>query len=320
MTRLQELLTRCRPWLRWVPAIAAPFILYYGALFLFPIQVSDFKTRVELAWNGVSTVRLAKLNSYSTDHCDRLEPGQVCTCVALIHGLGDQATTWKKILLEPAAAWEQPVRLFALDLPGSGASPAPASAEDYRVRTLAKSVAAALESVKECTRWTVAGNSFGGWVAAWVALEWSHRVNKLVLIGSSGMKSAAGDVAKLLTEPTVESLKDFQSRAYHRPRPLPEHVWRAAVARAKNGNSRAVVAAQIPEDFLDERLAEIKRPAIVFRGASDRVIPAEAHQAMASRLPTAAYREEAGCGHLPQKECPAALMKALNEMIRFGAI
>jgi len=109
--------------------------------------------------------------------------------MVLIHGVGDDAKTWKRILLEPRDSWLKPVRLYAVDLPGSGKTPPPANSEGYRVRKLAETLRSALSEVKECQRWMVVGNSLGGWVGTWLTVDWKDNVNKLVLVGSAALKA-----------------------------------------------------------------------------------------------------------------------------------
>ena len=302
-------------------AVALGALSYQGFKTFFPVQAAELNYRIDFMKAGVHETSVGGLHGYYRDGCAGVKSEYPCTCMIMVHGLGDQALTWRKILMEPEASWLKPVRLYALDLPGFGKSPAPASPADYRVRTLAKKLGEALGEVPDCPRWMVVGNSFGGWVSAWLAMEWGNHVNKLVLIGSAGMKSATSEHSTTaFSDPTVESLKDFQAKAYFHPRELPDAVWKAAVASMKNGNSKEVRAAQVSDDELDTYLPMLRRPTIVLRGVADRIIAREANQEMARLIPGAVYREAEQCGHMPQKECPAALVKVLNEMLLFGAM
>ncbi|MBC7692711.1 MAG: alpha/beta hydrolase [Methylotenera sp.] len=300
---------------------------YQAARYLAPIQLSELTSRVELWRAGVREIQTGGLAGLEKNHCASEEVSQNnpgCTCIVMIHGLGDQALTWKKLLQEPRSSWLKPVHLFAYDLPGSGRSPPPANPSDYRVRKLAERLKRTLAEVPACSRWMVVGNSLGGAVGTWLALDWKQKVFKLVLVDSSGLKAMATQTHGLFGASTEEGaiaeLKDFQKKAYAHPRQLPPHVWRAAAERMLHSNSAEVQKAQVPEDALDTNLPSMRVPTLVYRGAADQIIPRGLSQEMARLIPGAVYRETPDCGHLPQKECPAALVKVLNEMVWFGAM
>lgn len=293
---------------------------YAGWRFFFPLESTEFLHRVELWKQGVQEFELTGVHGIKQDFCSDASPSG-CTCIALIHGVGDNALTWRKLLQEPKTSWLQPTRLYAFDLPGSGETAAPAQKEGYQARRLAKQLNQSLIAEKSCSSWVVVGNSFGGWVASWMTLEGTANIQKLVLVGAAGLKVQASEsrAASLLADPTVESMKEFQKRAYHQPREIPEPIWKSVVAKAKQGNSRQVLEAQVPEDFLDTYLPDLRKPTVVFWGASDRVILPAVGRQFTVLIPGAVYRETPACGHLPQKECPSVLLKALNEVLRYGS-
>jgi pimeloyl-ACP methyl ester carboxylesterase len=291
---------------------------FYASRRFYPLELSDFSHRLELWRYGAREFNFAQVHGFEQNHCETALKNPAlgeCHCIALIHGLGDQALTWRKILLTPAQAWNEPVRLFAFDLPGSGGSAPPGQVQEYRSRKLAHKMIDILQKIRGCPNWLVVGNSFGGWVSAWIALDWEEGVGKLVLVGSAGLKSVKKRRASTFLEPSVDSLKDFQRRAYHRPRDLPDYIWSAVMKRMRKSNSRQVLEAQRDEDFLDEQLSKIRPRTMVFWGNSDRIIPIEDGLLVKSKIPGAIWHLENECGHLPQKECPSALVRALNAVL-----
>lgn len=291
-------------------------LLVYAVLFFFPLQLAELSSRYEFWKVGVQVVSSGQLRGFVQDHC---EGKKDCTCVAMIHGLADNALTWKKILLWPKNGWLVPVKLYAFDLPGSGGSPAPLDpARDYRVRNQARAVREALEPL--CNHWIVAGNSLGGWVASWLALDWPEGVSKLILMDSAGLKTLS-DPRELeaFRDPTVEALKEFQKRAYYKGRELPESVWRAAADRMKQSNARQVLEAQTPEDYLDGRVSTLRRPTLLLWGQADQLTPVSHGLELKSQIPGAVWIEVPECGHLPQKECPLDVIRAIGKMVSFGA-
>jgi len=307
--------------LRWASlgALGAGITALYLVLkFLLPLQLAAIDTRWTFWRAGVQSWRAGGLTGFQVDHC-RVREG--CQCIALVHGLGDDATTWKRILLRPESGWKFPVHLFAVNLPGTGETPPPTGAEGFRARKLGELVASSLRAQSGCEKWIVVGNSLGGWVSSWAALSWPEGIRKLVLVDSAGLKlHRTAEVGSLLGQASVESLKEFQAKAYYSPRPLPEYVWKAAARRAAVSRSREILEAQRPEDDLDTVLSGLKIPTLVLWGAADRIIPPERGRAMAQLIQGAQFREAPKCGHMPQKECPEVVAGVIQEMVRYGAM
>ena len=284
----------------------------------FPLQISEFATRYSLWRAGVVAARSGVLEVYTHDGCAvKSAQGADCVCVALIHGLGDNAMTWKKILVAPTEGFTLPAKVVAVDLPGSGESPAPAQAGDYSVRKQAEWVHQALAPI--CPKWVVVGNSLGGWVASWLALEWKGGVSRLILADAVGAKQTTADAVKLMTEPTVESMKEFLSKIYYQSQELPDFVWVALVKKMKSSNVSQVVVAQTPADFLGDRLNELHVPTLILWGAADRLTPKEMSLDYQAGIKGSILREVPKCGHAPQRECPLAIIAAINDMMNFGA-
>ena len=288
------------------------FILGFTAVLytFFPIAFNDVKQRFELLRAGAVSTQFQEMSGIERNFCQKGEA--TCTCVLLIHGLGDGALTWRKILQAPAATWKKPVHFTAFDLPGSGISRRPDDLSAYRVRNQAKLLSAWADSTSGCTELLAVGNSLGGWIATWLAIEGSPKITKFALLGPAGFKGAPLPKLNLLNG-SVEALKEFQRRAYYKPHELSDSVWKAAAARAVNGNSKQVSEAQTPDDDVDSKLASITRPVAFIEGEADQIIPPDYAQAYAKAVHGATYHSIPKCGHLPQKECPVPLEHLLND-------
>jgi pimeloyl-ACP methyl ester carboxylesterase len=290
-------------------------------LFLFPFELREFSQRVELWRAGVSSRVIQGWHTYEVNRCGS-QNGEGCSCIALVHGLGDQALTWKKILLFSDENWKKlglvhGYKILAVDLPGSGKTPIPSDLTEYRVRKEAEKLRTVLAS--QCAQWVVVGNSMGGWVASWLALDWPEGVKRLILSASAGLKKFhQNEKVLLLSEPTVDGLKEFQKKAYFRPRPIPEWQWKIIVKKAKEGPSAQIVRAQVEEDFLDSRLPALRVPTLLIWGKEDHVVPLEQGYHLRSLIRGVFWREILECGHLPQKECPLPLIKGVIDMIHLG--
>ncbi len=298
-------------------AIAVPLAAAAAGLFLFPFETVVAARELALRAGGVKVVDAGGLVAYERDLC---APGEPCRCAALIHGLGDSALTWDKILLgkdgasAPPAGW----RLLAVNLPGTDGSRAPADAAGYSVPAQAEALRSALSA--RCPRWTVVGNSLGGWIAGTLALKWPEGVERLLLVNPAGAEDPTGaavETARVLENPTVEKMKEFAGRAYHKTRSAPERAWPAIVASIKARPAAATVAALSAADLLDKRGAALASvPVRVLWGESDRAIPRAAGERLWRSIPGARFTPVPECGHLPQQECPAAVSSALYDIGR----
>jgi pimeloyl-ACP methyl ester carboxylesterase len=56
-------------------------------------------------------------------------------------------------------------------------------------------------------------------------------------------------------------------------------------------------------------------PVLVITGADDKIIPAEQSIQLAAELPNASLVVIPICGHVPQEECPAEFMNAVDAFI-----
>jgi len=99
--------------------------------------------------------------------------------IILIHGFISSNLIWSGTLLPLARAG---FRVIAPDLPGYGYSEKPAGAE-YTIGSQAEAVVALMNRLG-IGRAIVAGASYGGAVAAMMALDNPERVDKLILIGA----------------------------------------------------------------------------------------------------------------------------------------
>jgi len=100
----------------------------------------------------------------------------------LVHGLGDEADTWRHVL--PALATQR--RVLALDLPGFGRSDKPDAA--YTVPWYAAVLGELLDTL-QVERVAVAGHSLGAITCHWLAMEQPARVERLALL-AGGLAAA----------------------------------------------------------------------------------------------------------------------------------
>ena len=114
--------------------------------------------------------------------------------ILLIHGIGDNSTTWNAIQAKLA----QRFTVIAPDLLGHGRSDKPRA--DYSVAAYANGMRDLL-SVLEIERVTVVGHSLGGGVAMQFAYQFPHLVERLILIGAGGVTKDVNVALRLASLP-----------------------------------------------------------------------------------------------------------------------
>jgi pimeloyl-ACP methyl ester carboxylesterase len=162
------------------------------------------------------------------------------------------------------------------------------------------------------------GNSFGGHVAARLAIEHPRLVRGLVLAGSSGLieKSIVADVqirpSREWMERKIGEL--FFDRSYMNP----ADVDRAHRALTDRHAARAMVklSRSARRDHLGERMREIGVPTLLIWGKQDVVTPPEAAEGFRRFIPHSRLVWLDRCGHAPMIERPEDFAR---ELLAFAA-
>ncbi|MEW5872866.1 MAG: alpha/beta fold hydrolase [Chloroflexota bacterium] len=249
----------------------------------------------------------------------------------LIHGLGDEADTWRHVI--PALA--ERFYVIAPDLPGFGRSDQPDTA--YSLDFLTASLLGLLHSLGIPKAWLV-GSSLGGILAQSIALSQPERVERLALLDGSLLARRQPLSMQLLLflvpglgEWMYKRLRRDPAAAYASLRPyyanldgLPqadqdflyqrvqERVWSDGQRRAYLSVLRSLAGSvtRLQKD-LPARLAALATPTLVMWGEQDQINPIENAHALAQAQPSARLVTLADCGHLPHQERPQETLAAL---------
>ncbi|MFH1723430.1 MAG: alpha/beta hydrolase [Elusimicrobiota bacterium] len=291
--------------------MAASLAAAGGWVWLHPLKAHSLHVRHLLWRGGARRVSVGGLTGFRKDTCGG---EKTCRCVALIHGLGDDATAWRRILVGDTESGPPPrgFRLYALNLPATDGSRPPEDMDGFRPRSQAKILRSAL--AEACPEWTVVGNSLGGWIASWLALDWPEGVKDLVLIGAAGLSDPSGasrEAARILTDPTSEGLKALHGRTYYRPAKAPPRVWIELAERLRARKTTAVISSITNEDFLDRDISRLAIPVRIIWGEADKVVPVAQGKEFHRLIKGSVFTAVAECGHIPQKECPGPVRRAV---------
>jgi len=159
---------------------------------------------------------------------------------------------------------------------------------------------------------TVVGNSFGGWLAAEIALLESPRVSGAVIVDGIGVEVAGHPV----TDVRGLSPAELVALSFHDPGRAP-----APSAGDSGGGPSPDVQALIAyagptmaDPTLLGRLGDLELPVHVLWGESDGIVDTAYGQAYAAAIPTSTFTVLPRSGHLPQVETPEELLGALQDL------
>jgi pimeloyl-ACP methyl ester carboxylesterase len=153
----------------------------------------------------------------------------------------------------------------------------------------------------------VVGASFGGWIAAELAVAAPLAVGSLVLLSAAGLRVPGHPVPDIF----IMTPGQLTATLFHDPPPPPAvpaapdidailAAYRDASALARFG-----WAPYLHDPKLERRLHRVKAPTLVVSPSDDRLIPVAHGERYALRIPGAQFTEVADCGHAMYFERPA---------------
>ena len=170
---------------------------------------------------------------------------------------------------------------------------------------------------------TLVGDSSGGIIAQRVALDYPHRVSRLVLMGSpttllnNEAVMEAGEQMRALEDPiSPEFVREFHLSTIHHP--VPEEFLSTALsetlkvpARVWRGYMEGVVLT------VDDtaRLGEIDAPTLILWGERDVFLPREEQEWRAGAIPDATLKVYPDTGHAVAWERPEWVVRDLEAFI-----
>lgn len=234
-------------------------------------------------------------------------PPSETEAVLLLHGQPGGARDWQPVLAAVAGR----IRAVAPHRPGWDGCSAAGGIEINGRAALAALDAAGIK------RATVVGHSFGGGVAAWIAVHHPARVQRLILAAPAANTAALYTLDRVLALPLIGdvlgaatlagtglvlSLPPIRRTIAERVRIDPAYigsvartVFRPSVWRAFETEQRAMVR-ELPD--LERELHRIRAPTVILAGTLDRVVPPAATRALTVQIPHARRVLLGRAGHL----------------------
>lgn len=226
--------------------------------------------------------------------------GEIGGACLLVHGAGEDASIFAAQIAAVPGVW-------AVDLPGHGASPGPGF---QQVEAYADLV---LEIVRRYASHGVylGGHSMGGAVALQAALTSPELVRGLILIATGGRLRVHPDLLAALG--TGDMPEQFVNLMFAPDAPADV---RAALPAAERTVQYGDFLACDGFDVLG-RLGEIQRRALVLVGDRDRMTPEKYGRTLAQAL-GGEFELISGAGHMLPLEAPQAVSRSIAEFLAGG--
>lgn len=252
-------------------------------------------------------------------------PREDSTPIVLLHGTSASLHTWDGWV----DALKSDRRVVRFDLPGFGLT-GPNPDGNYTIENYAAIVVAVLDRLK-IDRCILSGNSFGGYVSWATAVLHPDRIDKLVLVDSSGYPYEAKSVPigfKLALIPGLNRLigdllprgviESSLKNVYGNPSLITtELIDRYFDITIRAGNRKALIQRfrQAQPGSLAKRVPEIKQPTLIIWGGRDRLIPPHIGKRFHSEIETSKFVLFEELGHVPHEEDPTKTVNALKAFL-----
>ena len=228
------------------------------------------------------------------------EAGQGEPLVSL-HGAGGM-----KLYRSHALLAEQ-YRVIVFEVPGFGHSPA--NERSQSMPALARTMAQAVTNLG-LERYNLMGNSFGGKLALWMAVQLPELVQALILVAPAAIRPEGG------LPPSALSPEELMARLYAHPErqaPLPPldpaiRAKQQALVRRVMGPPR--------DEALESRMPDLNVPVLVLFGTMDRMIPPEMGRLYCEKLPNCHLILVYDAAHEVDADRPEAFVSVVSDFLQ----
>ena len=238
--------------------------------------------------------------------------------LVLVHGNNGSLHNWEPLVEELGDEY----RLISLTLPGHGLT-GPSPDHDYSYAAFAKAIDRLTDALA-LDRFTIVGNSMGGWISWRYTLDNPEAIAALILIDASGAPLPPN-------EPEPEYPLAYRLAKHAPVRFLMKHFTpRSIVAQSaydyvavdeimddamvdrywellRYPGNRAAAVARLTTDREQryaDRLPEITAPTLIIWGEEDAPTPVAMAHVFDERIPRSDLVIYQGIGHLPMEEAP----------------
>lgn len=245
-----------------------------------------------------------------------------------LHGTGGHAEAFLRNL----GAHAEHFNTYLIDYLGHGWTAKPDY--DYEMPQYCEHLAATMDALG-IERAAICGESMGGWIAAWFAIHYPDRVERLILntMGGATMNPAVMQTVYektlaavenpathtrprlewLMADPSVvtDDLVACRQRIYEQPemKAAIEHILCLQVEEPRRRNL-----------MTEENMSKIKAPTLVIWTTKDPTASTDVGRMIASWIPGSQFVIMDNCGHWPQYEKPEEYNRICLSFLQEGRV
>jgi pimeloyl-ACP methyl ester carboxylesterase len=253
----------------------------------------------------------------------------------LVHGVGGHAEAWSRNVRRLGRDF----RVLAIDLLWHGYSSKPPYIDGEDIPAYADQILDLLDS-EGIERAHLEGESLGGWIGLWMALEHPDRLDRLILNTTAGIRFAPGVVPErpkegrealaarsleAISAPTPETIRKRLQWLMAAPDRVTDELVDVRLALYSDPEVQASLSAVFRNAFgasgaprkliPEERLGEVRTPTLVLWTEKNPGTGPEVGRYIAERIPGARYACLDDAAHWPQWERPEAHDQIVTEFL-----
>ena len=198
-------------------------------------------------------------------------------------------------------------RVIVFEVPGFGQSPA--NERSQSMPDLARTMAQAATNLG-LERFNLMGNSFGGTLALWLAVEQPERIQALILVAPAAIRPEG------VVPPQALSPEELMARLYAHPERQVSLPPLDPAIRARQQTLVRRVMGPARDEALESRLPGLNIPVLVLFGTMDRMIPPEMGRLYCEKLPNCHLILVYDAGHEVDADRPEAFVSVVSDFIQ----
>jgi pimeloyl-ACP methyl ester carboxylesterase len=170
-------------------------------------------------------------------------------------------------------------------------------------------------------RASLLGHSLGGWIVAALALQFPHRVDKLVLANAAGIDAGAiGPPIDLNVSTRANMRTILEFVFYNKAMVTDDLVDLCYTLHLERGDGPTIHSALetilAPDEKLDGRLGALHAPTLLLWGREDTLTPLAMAENFLRLIHGSRLEVIPDCGHIPYLEKPAEFVYAVMNFLR----